>query len=267
MDTPSRGPARLRSRVPSAALLAASAVALALSALAAPSAEGQTLVRYLELEERLVRRQLGQELEAYRRARSQEGRARTALADAASSLDRALADEAPLERIVELEGRLDAARAEARRSAERAEALLDGLVERMRRLILVEEELARRRGGPAEVPDPLTGAWELRLEGGGVERGARTGLLDLELDGTRVTGTLGLEDGTFGSVRGTFVDGELELERVSARSGLDVILEGFLDPEDGGLSGTWRPAVAGRGNPPGGTWRAERSDATDDTTP
>jgi hypothetical protein len=77
-----------------------------------------------------------------------------------------------------------------------------------------------------------------------------------------VSGTLGLGDGTFGSVRGTFIRGEIELERVSAESGLDLILEGRYDPTDGGLRGTWRPAVAGLGNPGGGTWSAEPSEPT-----
>lgn len=224
-------------------------------------AAAQSAVRFLELEEQLVEAQLEQEMESLRRARSRERGARADVAEAADAVDAALADESPLDRVTRLVGELDRARSRLEEASDEADGILDRIVEHRRRLTLVGEELRRRRGGPAEVPDPLTGAWRVFLEDSGPERDeARQGLLDLELDGTSVSGTLGLADGSFGSIRGSFVRGRISLERVSADSGLDLILEGRYDPAQGDLEGTWRPAVAGVGNPGGGTWRAEKTE-------
>lgn len=224
-------------------------------------AAAQSAVRFLELEQELVEAQLAQEMQNLRQARSSERGARADVVEAADAVDGALAEEAPLDRVTRFVAELNRARSRLEEASEEADETLDRIVEHRRRLSLVGEELRRRRGGPAEVPDPITGAWRLFLEDSGPERDeARRGLLDLELDGTAVSGTLGLGDGTFGSVRGTFVRGRIELERVSADSGLDLILEGRYDPADGDLEGTWRPAVVGVGNPGGGTWRAEKTE-------
>ncbi len=234
---------------------------LAPALLAALPAAGQSAVRFLELEKELVDAQLEQEMQSLRRARGRERGARAEVAEAADAVDGALAEEAPLDRVTQLVRQLDRERGRLEEASNEADEILDRILEHRRRLRLVDEELRRRRGGPAEVPDPITGAWSLFLEDSGPERDeARRGLLDLELDGTSVSGTLGLADGTFGSVRGTFVRGRISLERVSADSGLDLILEGRYDPAEGDLEGTWRPAVAGVGNPGGGTWRAEKTE-------
>jgi hypothetical protein len=118
------------------------------------------------------------------------------------------------------------------------------------RLDLLRSELARR-SNPTDLPDPLTGAWLLTLEPQGIR-----GLMDLELDATLVSGTVGLGDGTFGSIRGTFVRGEIRLERVSAEGGLDLVFEGRYDPVSRTLAGNWRPTVHGRGEPAGGEFVA-----------
>ena len=207
------------------------------------------------------RQQLDEELDAYRQARARADQARAHLGEAAQELDGALAGTATDERIASLARDLDLALERTRAAHDEVGRLLDRILERRQRLRLVREEIERRRGAPASLPDPITGTWRLSLEGGGPERApARSGLLDLELDGTEVHGTLGLEDGSFGSVRGTFVRGALDLQRVSAGSGLDLILEGDYDPGEGTLEGTWRSAVSGRGEPGGGTWRAVRTE-------
>lgn len=118
------------------------------------------------------------------------------------------------------------------------------------RLDVLRSELARR-SNPTDLPDPLTGAWLITLEPQDVQ-----GLMDLELDGTLVRGTVGLGDGSFGSVRGTFVRGEIRLERVSADGGLDLVFEGRYDPVSRTLAGNWRPTVHGRGGPAGGEFVA-----------
>lgn len=235
-------------------------VFVALLGVATPRAGAQGVIRYLEADEGLVERQLAEQVQAYLRARTLEDRALGDLAEAAEGLDRAVQDELPFDRLLELKAGVGEARARVDAARRDVEALTAAIVETRRRLAVVREELRRRRSAPADLPDPITGAWNLSMEDTGPQQdAARTGLLDLELDGTAVTGTLGLADGTFGSVRGTFVRGALELERVSADSGLDLILEGRYDPTSGSLAGSWRLAVHGLGNPGGGTWKAVRA--------
>lgn len=234
---------------------------LALLVVATPRASAQSVIRYLEADEELVERQLSEEIQAYLRARTAEDAALGDLAEAAQALDRALQDGAPLDRLLERTGAVKQAHARVDAARGEVESLTGAIVETRRRLGIVREELRRRRSAPADLPDPITGAWDLSLEDTGPEQDApQGGLLDLELDGTAVTGTLGLADGTFGSVRGSFVRGALELERLSAESGLDLILEGRYDPASGELTGSWRTAVAGLGNPGGGTWEAVRAE-------
>jgi hypothetical protein len=255
-------------RAPSGRLHAAALtalVAVVAAGLVPTGAAAQSVVRTLELEQQLLEKQLDEELDAYRQARARADQARTRVGDLSQDLDRAIegasTGSATDERIAGLERDLDLALERARAAQGEVAGLLDRILERRQRLRLVREEIDRRRGAPASLPDPITGTWRLSLEGGGPERApARSGLLDLELDGTEIHGTLGLEDGSFGSVRGTFVRGTLALQRVSAGSGLDLILEGDYDPEDGDLEGSWRSAVSGRGEPGGGSWRAVRTE-------
>ncbi len=215
----------------------------------------QSTVRYLELEAKLVGREIDASLGTYQKARAREREATSRLAEASQALDQALAERAKdLDAIESLSRRQDLARAEVDSAAGEARDRLAEILALLRRKGILEDELARLRGAPANLPDPLTGSWRLTLEPGG-----REGLLDLDLDGTVVRGTLGLADGSFGSVRGTFTDGALRLERVAAEKGLDLVFEGRLDPASGALSGTWRPVVLGRGEPAGGTWTATKS--------
>ncbi len=231
-------------------------VAFGLAALASGApVRAQSAVRHLELESKLVDRQIDGAQDAYQKARGRERDASGRLAEAAQALDRALGEQGTdVDRIEELVRRQDAARAEVEAAAAEARDHLAEILALRRRKGILNAELTRLRGAPADLPDPLTGSWRLRLEPGG-----RQGLLDLDLDGTVLRGTLGLADGSFGSVRGTFADGALRLERVGAEKGLDLIFDGRFDPAKGTLSGTWRPLVLGRGESGGGTWSATKS--------
>lgn len=235
-------------------------VALAGVVLAVPAA-AQTVVRHLEVEAMLADRQAAVILERYEAARARQQAARSRAEELAAQLDRRLrGEEEPGQESAGPEGlaALERRVTEVELAAEGAE----GAVRDLRRQLLavtlrraiIGAELRRHRAGPEGVPDPLTGAWEVTLQPGDNE-----GLMDLTLDGTRVTGTLGLDDGSFGSVEGTLTGGSLRLQRVSAEEGLDLVLEGRVDPESGRLSGTWRPLVLGQGEPPGGTWTARRT--------
>jgi hypothetical protein len=242
---------------------------LVAAALSGPAA-AQTVVRHLEVEASLVERQVERLMTRYRSARAREEAAQGRADELAGEIDRRLeAGGAPAADLESLSSELSEAAARAGSAAAEARLVRHDLLEALRRGETIAAELRRLRGAPADLPDPLTGTWELTLEPraqSAAQSGTRRGLLDLTLDGTTVRGTLGLDDGSFGSVTGNFTGGALRLERVSAESGLDMVLEGRL-AADGSLRGTWRPLILGRGEPPGGTWQARLSDAgTDDVT-
>lgn len=218
-------------------------------------AVAQTVVRHLEVEAGLAGKQVADLLERYEAARAREEAARGRVDEAAGELDRRLAQgSTPVEQLEALERRLGEARGAEAAAGAQARDLLSRLLDLRRRQALLAAELQRTRGAPADLPDPVTGAWNLLLQ-----PGERRGLLDLTLDGTSISGTLGLEDGSFGSVQGSLSGGSVRLERLSAEEGLDLVLEGRLDREGGTLQGTWRPLVLGRGESGGGTWTARKA--------
>lgn len=243
---------------------------LLLAGVLAGPAAAQTVVRHLEVEASLVERQLERQMTRYRSARAREVAALGQAEELAGEIDRRLeAGGTAAADLEALASELSQAAARAESAGDEARLVRHDLLETLRRGETIAAELRRLRGAPADLPDPLTGTWELTLEPraqSAAQSGTRRGLLDLTLDGTTVRGTLGLEDGSFGSVTGTFTGGAVRLERVSAESGLDMVLEGRL-AGDGSLRGTWRPLILGRGEPPGGTWQARLSasgDGTDD---
>ena len=61
-----------------------------------------------------------------------------------------------------------------------------------------------------------------------------------------------------GSLRGTFVDNTVRLERIDARSGFDSTLVGLVDTAGGRISGTWQANEVGSGEPAAGQWTAVR---------
>lgn len=237
-------------------------LAAALAVCLGSAAWAQTVVRHLEVEAGLAQKEAAGLLERYQSARAREEAARGRVEEAADELDRRLAQGAstPVEELEALERRLGEARAAEAAAGSEARDLLSRLLDLRRRQAILAAELRRTRGAPADLPDPVTGAWNLTLR-----PGERRGLLDLTLDGTSISGTLGLEDGSFGSVRGSLSGGLIRLERVSAEGGLDLILEGRLDRQDGTLQGTWRPLVLGRGETEGGTWTARKVREDGDT--
>lgn len=225
----------------------------------AGAASAQTVVRHLEVEADLAAKEMAALLQRYEAARAREEAARGRVAEAAGELDARLAQEATtLDQVEALNRRLAEARAAEEAAEVQARDLRNRILDLKRRQALLAAELRRTRGAPAELPDPITGAWNFVLE-----PGERRGLLDLSLDGTSISGTLGLDDGSFGSVNGIFTAGAVRLERVSAEGGLDLVLEGRIR-ENGTLQGTWRPLILGRGEPAGGTWTARKAEGSEE---
>jgi hypothetical protein len=104
-------------------------------------------------------------------------------------------------------------------------------------------------------PDDLSGRWIVA-----VEPGSFSGAFDLRLDGTIVTGVYQLSGGWKGSLRGTFIDGDVRLERIDSQQGFVAVYTGRLVTRDTEkrLEGTWDATNLAAGLPTSGTWVARR---------
>ena len=84
------------------------------------------------------------------------------------------------------------------------------------------------------------------------------GVMELKLDGTLVTGKYQMQNGSAGSLRGTFVDNVVHMERIDARTGYDSTFMGLVDGVGGRISGTWQANELAAGGPANGGWTAVR---------
>lgn len=149
------------------------------------------------------------------------------------------------ERVVEAEARAAASR-EIRRAA------VGRLVDRVRRIALLQEEIGRRRSASRRPADPITGRWQTTID-----PGARRGVYRLVLDGTLLSGEYTLDGGFRGSLRGTFVGDRVSIQRIDSERGFDATFYGRVQPQLKRITGTWEAtAIAPATGPVAGTWSA-----------
>ncbi|MGD1146360.1 MAG: hypothetical protein ABR961_00240 [Thermoanaerobaculaceae bacterium] len=119
----------------------------------------------------------------------------------------------------------------------------------------VQIEIRRMEEAGQATPDDLSGRWLVAVEPGGF-----TGTFDLRLDGTIVTGVYQLTGGWKGSLRGTFIGGDVRLERIDAQQGFVAVYTGELVSRETEkrLEGTWDATNLAAGMPTSGTWVARR---------
>ncbi|MCB1054548.1 MAG: hypothetical protein KDD11_03445 [Acidobacteria bacterium] len=169
---------------------------------------------------RTIRGEQRQSLEALKRAsREAEAALQSQTLGVAVLWDLDAAAEGALHELVAVSSRAGEHRRTVLRHLERLTEL-GTAIERLRDRSLVRTE-------------KLDGRWRLELSP------SEVGLLDLRLDGTLVTGAYRLSGGEQGSVRGTYANHRLELERVDTVGGVDMRLSGVHDPETGEISGRW----------------------------
>lgn len=219
----------------------------------------------LRTELALQRRLLAQDLLRYSDVRDSERQRWRQVDDLKTELDIALAADELLrqsEALTEvrlIERRLESAVGEAEGASLQARELRGRIVERLRKIHLLGDELDRLEPVEETLSDPLTGRWEVTFRPDMV-----TGTFDLVLDGTQVAGRYRTSTGRGGSLRGRFTGRELRLERIDRVRGFDAVFEGSLDPERDRLTGFWRPTDVSGGAAGGGDWWAERQ--TDEET-
>ena len=150
--------------------------------------------------------------------------------------------------VVRREDAVSTAEQEVRFLLERRRLLADRIVDRRRRIQLLEEE-----SQSAAVENVLTGRWSILIQ-----PGDQRGVFRLNLQGTIVSGEYRLEGGFDGSVRGTLINDRLKLERVDSKNGFDAIFYGRLSPDAQQIVGTWEATTLGTGQAGSGSWSAAR---------
>jgi hypothetical protein len=119
----------------------------------------------------------------------------------------------------------------------------------------VQSEIRRMDEANQANPDELSGRWSVA-----VEPGALKGTFDIRLDGSIVMGVYQLSGGWRGSLRGTFIDGNLRLERIDTQQGFAAVYSGRLVSRgnEKRLEGTWDATNLAVGMPASGTWVGRR---------
>ncbi|HVT57377.1 MAG TPA: hypothetical protein VHR45_03170 [Thermoanaerobaculia bacterium] len=200
---------------------------------------------------RLERRLLTLDLTAYNQARARERATFGRLDEAQASLDKALGgDTLSLGTLETLVDGLTAAREAARVAMDRVDRQLERVEERMRRIAFLEGE------GSGKTRATLAGRWRVRI----LPQDS-LGVFELRLDVTVVSGRFKMDGGAAGSLRGTFANGILKLDRIDARGGADSSFLGTVDLVGGRIDGSWQAKELATGEPPSGQWNASRIDS------
>lgn len=124
-----------------------------------------------------------------------------------------------------------------------------GLIEQL------EAEIVRLQEAGATPSDELSGRWLVAIEPGGGK-----GNFDLRQDGTLVSGQYQLAGGFRGSLRGTFVGGNIRLERIDAEKGFVAVFTARLVTRgsEKRLEGVWQSTELAAGMPNNGSWIGRR---------
>jgi len=224
------------------------ALYLLVSFLSATAAAAQSGTRIQDIELSVERRLLTLDLASYRQLRVREEAIQVKLSDAMARLDRALAgDTVTLAALDVLDDEVAADRAATRIAAERVDRQVERISERLRRIAVLGDS-ARAVG------DPITGRWRVLVGPGNLG-----GTFDLHLDGTSVTGRYRMEDGSTGSLRGTYVGGVITVGRIDAQGGTDRTFTGAVDEPTGSVSGLWQARDLATNQAVTGGWSGARS--------
>lgn len=218
-----------------------------------PSLSAASTSRVFELTFTLEARLLDAGLERYTVARQREDEARVELQQLGETMDGALANrEVSLDRLRNLDEELASAREAAMARSKESAQLRRRIFAQMERLEELGRQIQRQRDRTLVVTEDLDGFWLIEITDHG------SGLLELRLDGTLVSGTYRLDNGAQGSVRGTYTNHRLMLDRIDTLHGFESTLEGEHDTESGELRGTWQAQEISDGRSAYGDWAARK---------
>jgi hypothetical protein len=248
----------MRSRLLAIVLLGGTLLPVRAPAQRRADAALESLLASLELE----RRSRADDIEDLDRATSRASRADAAATSARARLVQLYREgDADQGAIQSAEESIVEAEARARAAAEMRHAAAVRLSDRLRRIAALQDEIARRRAGQRGAADPLTGRWGVTIN-----PGPRRGVFRLSLDGTLVAGDYTLDGGFRGSLRGTFVQDKVTLQRIDAERGLDATFYGQLEKGTKRINGTWQGTqIAPVVGPTAGEWTATMLPERDET--
>ena len=209
----------------------------------------------LELQMQVKRELLAGRLEALGNLQTDLDQAWARVVHLSSDLARAYGEGESLQSLRLRENDLRLAEAELEALMDQARQLRAAVLDLDEALELIGRKLEALRAAGPKAGDPLTGRWSLTVEPGDLE-----GEVQLELDGTLVTGVYSLSGGWYGSLKGTLVSGKLRLERIDSQLGFAAILYGelFADEDPPRIQGTWEATNLSVGLPSSGTWIARK---------
>lgn len=171
-----------------------------------------------------------------------------AVSDAAGRSDGA-------DEVIRREDALSSAEQEVRALLDRRRLLSERIVDRRRRVSMLERETQVKKPG-----DLLNGRWTVV-----VEPGEQRGVFRLSLQGAIVSGEYTLEGGYSGSLRGTLVNDRVRLERVDSKLGFNAIFYGRLSADGREIVGTWEATTFGTGESGSGRWKAAREEEKEES--
>ena len=134
-------------------------------------------------------------------------------------------------------------------------ALVGRIIDRKRRLELMDEQLDAVAGRQAAESGPLTGAWQVVMM-----PKEQNGAFNLIQTGTLISGTYSLAGGWTGSLQGTLVNRKVYLVRIDSKLGRSMEFEGTLSGDGGTISGVWLNYDLGGQGGAQGQWTATRVD-------
>lgn len=202
----------------------------------------------------LESRLLENEISRYGEVRQRENQAIQRARDLAQRLDDALADpNASIDTLRRIETELSAAAETAYLRIKESAAHRGRMYERMERLAELAQQVQAAEATLLDDQSDISGLWRVEALDTGIYA-----LFQMKLDGAAVSGTYRTSNGRTGSLRGTFMSGRLELERIDAAVGPVGEMEGDFDSASGELEGTWSNRDVTGGQPSAGRWVAHR---------
>jgi len=177
------------------------------------------------------------------------------LQDEARALETAYGDpDATAAELRKLEDQYETALLEACKQAQATITSRRRVYDQMDKLAELGRKIEAERRAILDAPMP-GGLWRLEIPTGA---GTLIGIMQLQVDGGTVRGSLRLSNGRRGTVSGTYDGGHLELMRSDTASGRDAALRADVNESAGTLEGEWVRFELGAGEPGSGRWTATR---------
>ena len=179
------------------------------------------------------------EVQRYRAARREEKKLLSRIIDLTEKVDAAIEEPSlDIEELWSLEDELESAQARLASVSEKTVDYRRTIYRNLERLIELGSAIEHHLDRSLVETEKLDGRWRIEMSPSN-----ELGLMDLRLDGTLVTGAYRLSSGAQGSIRGTYTNHRLALERVDTLRGADIALTGMHDPLTGEIQGTWEAMV------------------------